>query len=211
VAPLVPTTASATDAVNLSPALVGLVQILSFEVRLSVVPAAIVPNAAELPDGVTATLFPDAVLVLSGAGADADVDGEDDGARLCGRVCSTGLDDGAGAAGVAAVLSGAGTSFSCGCAALSLFANCRSRLSVVSCASAAVLPLSLLQAPALNATPAASAKGARNRTERNMSQPPKPSAIRRCEVKTNWCAAPGRCAHDSGKPHAPTEQYRHTP
>jgi len=111
VAPLDPTTASLTVALNLSPGWLVLVHTLSLDVRLMVVPAGTVPNATSLPAGVVATLLPDAVVVLSGAAADGV---EDDGARWRGRVRSGAFDEvGAGAAVFDE--SAGGTSFSCGC------------------------------------------------------------------------------------------------
>src|SRR6185437_12326649 len=70
VAPLDPTTALLTEPLNLSPVLFVFVHTLSSDVKLIDVPDGIVPNVTSLPAGVTATLLPEAVVVLSGVPAD---------------------------------------------------------------------------------------------------------------------------------------------
>src|SRR6185437_2410549 len=162
-APFEPVTALVTVAVKRSPGLLVFVQIRSFDVRLIEVPAGTEPSAPSLPAELVVTELPDGVVVgAAGAGAD-DVGGLVLGFVLAGA----GRRAGAGAAGAAVdALSAGGTSFSCGCAALSAFASCRSRVSVESCASVPFLPLSLLHAPATNATDRAN--GARTREMRAM-------------------------------------------
>src|SRR5512146_1128097 len=113
-APFEPTTAFVTVAVKRSPGLLVFVQTRSFDVRLMEVPAGTVPSAASVPDELVETELPDGVVVgAAGAGVDGD------GARVRGFV-RAGAGRGAGAAGAAAAaLSAGGTSFSCGCAAVS--------------------------------------------------------------------------------------------
>src|SRR6185437_1318140 len=163
-APFDPTTAFVTVAVKRSPGLLVFVQIRSFDVRLIAVPAGTVPSAPSVPGELVETELPDGVVVgAAGAGV------EDDGARVLGFVLRAGAGRRAGAAGAAAAadaLSAGGTSFSCGCAALSAFAICRSRVSLESCASVPFLPLSLLHPPATSATDRAN--GARTREMRAM-------------------------------------------
>ena len=127
-APLLPVTGSLSVAVKRSPTLLVFVQTLDVDASVSVVPDAIAPT---LP----AELFSPGVTVLPD-GVRGGVAGSGVGAGLVGRV--VGRVDGRGA-GVVGAGSGAGvaggTSLSCGCAALSPVASCRSRLSAVSCAS----------------------------------------------------------------------------
>jgi hypothetical protein len=92
-----------------------------------------------LPDGVTAGATVVGVCVCTGAGCGrgAGVRLRGGGAEATRRGSTTAAFGGAGGGVV-------GTSFSCGCAALSLFASCRSRVSDESCASASWPVLSVL-------------------------------------------------------------------
>ncbi|HEX5409009.1 MAG TPA: hypothetical protein VFW89_04490 [Gemmatimonadaceae bacterium] len=114
-----------------SPGLLVFVQIRSFDVRLIEVPAGTEPRAPSLPAELVETELPDGVVVgAAGAGVD------DVGVLALGFVLTgAGWRAGAGVAGAGAAadaLSADGTSFSCGWAALSAFAICRSRVSVES-------------------------------------------------------------------------------
>jgi hypothetical protein len=114
-APFVPFTDSFTVAVIRSPTLLVFVHTSEFARRLNVVPAAIVPLFVAVP-APRVTVLPLFVFV-----------GADDRVLVAGRLLLV----------VGAVFPAfAGTSVSCGCAAVSLPANARSRLSVVSAASA---------------------------------------------------------------------------
>ena len=151
VAPFEPVTDSDTVAVNRCPTRLLLVQTRELDARLSVVPAEIVPTARSVPPPVfRVTVLPLDVVDVVGAGAGARRTGVrttvppdrlvvvDRGAGACG----------AGAAGAGATVP-AGMSFNAGCAAVSAFAICKSRLSAVSWASVSALFFSV---HALNAT-----------------------------------------------------------
>jgi hypothetical protein len=108
----------------------------AFERRLSDVPDGIVPTApppaaAPVPGALRDSVIPDGeVRVVGVAGFGA---GYGAGRVAAGREA---VREGAGAGVSAAGCSGvAGTSWSCGCAAVSRPASCRSRFSAVSCAS----------------------------------------------------------------------------
>ena len=110
-------------------------QTREFEARLRVVPAEMLPKARSLPPLDLVTVFPLDVVEVVGAGAGAGAVRVgvrttvppdrlvvvDLGVVVC-RV---------GAAGAGATVP-AGISLSCGCAAVSAFAICKSRLSAVS-------------------------------------------------------------------------------
>jgi hypothetical protein len=141
------------------------VQTRELERRLSDEPEAIVPTApppldAAVPGALRVTVFPDAVVRVVGSGVVV--------AGRVGRVAgfvATGFGGVRVAAGAGAGVSAAGvagTSFSCGCAALSRFAIWRSRFSAVSRASEVSLLLSDT-VQALNASAATIANGAPRR------------------------------------------------
>src|SRR6185503_6189646 len=148
-APLEPVTAFCTVAVNLSPTLLVLVQTVDVGESESVVPAAIEPTAPPplppvlgrvtvLPLGVVVGVLGRLVVGVLGRVVD--------GREVAGRL------------GVFVAGGFAGTSESCGCAALSRFASARSRLKEESLLRALVscFPASLLQAPSTSAVPSAS-------------------------------------------------------
>jgi len=126
-APLDPVTASFNVAEKRSPTLFVFVQTLELDASVSVVPDAIAPTLPPELFSPDVTVFPDGVRAGAvdsgfaagavGFGAGRDVRGFD--------VARSGVREGS-AAGAA------GTSFSCGCAALSPVASWRSRLSAVS-------------------------------------------------------------------------------
>src|SRR5829696_4370579 len=122
------------------------------------VPTAPPPLAAAVPGALRVSVLPEAVVLVVGAGG---VVAAGRAGRGAGRVAAgfgvvVRIGVGASAAGVA------GTSFSCGCTALSRLASSRSRLSAVSRASEVSLLLSET-VHALNASAATSANGAPKR------------------------------------------------
>jgi hypothetical protein len=130
------------------------------DVRFTVEPAAIMPTERSDPPVPLVTVLPLEVVVDTGAGAGAGR--VRTGVLTTGAVARRGAvargvgDVGAGAVGAGATVP-AGTSDSCGCAALSALASWRSRLSAVSCARESLVLLSL---HALNAVKIDSASGA---------------------------------------------------
>src|SRR6185437_530705 len=124
--PLDPDTASASVAVMRSPTLLVLVQTRCPELSERLVPAETTPTVPSvLPpvEGALTTVLPEGVV--TGAGARVSGDGAGAGLRGGGatatrRFSTTAARGGAGGGVV-------GTSLSCGCAAVSLFASWRSR------------------------------------------------------------------------------------
>src|SRR5688572_1940036 len=157
-APLLPVIDSLSVAVKRSPTLFVFVQTFSADVKVMAVPDATEPTPPAVFFSPGVTVLPDGVrtgAAGSALGVAAGVDG-----RVVGRLGVRGR-AGAGVLGAAAGCS-AGTSLSCGCAALSAVAICRSRLSAESCASV----LSALSPPLLHAAAAStmlSANGVPNR------------------------------------------------
>jgi hypothetical protein len=134
------------------------VQMREFDVRLSVVPAAIDPIARSDPPELRVTVLPLDVVDVVGAGAGAGTTRA--GVRTVrpdvfrAGVVVRGAGVGATGEGVTEVP--AGTSCSAGCTDVSAFAICRSRLKLVSCASVS----SFLSPHALKPTAIANASGA---------------------------------------------------
>src|SRR4030095_6980901 len=177
-APLEPVTASFNVAENRSPTLFVFVQIFDADASVSAVPDAIEPTLPPEVFSPVVTVLPDGVRGgVVGAGVGAGVLG-----RVAGRE-GRGRDVvGAGAGSAAGV---AGTSFSCGCAALSPVASWRSRLSAESCAR----EVSALLSPLLHAaTPSAnvSASGVMRRIYFDIVWPPNCVAVirTRCAEKS---------------------------
>jgi hypothetical protein len=135
--PLDPDTASARVAVMRSPTLLVLVQTRCPELSERLVPAETTPTVPSvLPpvEGALTTVLPEGVVTGAGARVTGDGAGAGAGVRLRGggatatrRFSTTAARGGAGGGVV-------GTSLSCGCAAVSLFASWRSRESDESCA-----------------------------------------------------------------------------
>jgi hypothetical protein len=112
------------------------VQIFDDARPLSVEPAAIVPTAPPPdapPAGFVVTVLPLGVVVVAGKDLVGSGRGVGRLSRGVGRSVRFGCSDRFGSADLVGAL---GTSFNCGCAALSRFASARSRFSAVSAPSA---------------------------------------------------------------------------